>query len=60
MLKTLESIESKTRPGKGGVGVGGNSGENGGHNDSSSCSGDFDKKFYPRLQYDSRATHLDA
>ena len=55
MLKTSGSTESTTRPGKGGVGVGGDGGDDGG-----GCSGDSDRKFHPRLQLDSRATHLDA
>ena len=45
MLKTSESIESITRPGKGRVGVGGDGGDNSGHNDRGSHSGDSDKKF---------------
>ena len=60
MLKTSGSTESTTRPGKGGVGVGGDGGDNGGHDDGGSRSGDFDRKFHPTLQYDSRATHLDV
>ena len=86
MLKTLGSIESTIRPGKGGVRVGGNGGdkindnatslmlrtcsskdsltsvtqivvEYDGVDDGDGCSGDFDKKFHPKLQYDIRATY---
>ena len=39
MLKTSGSIESTTRPERGGVGVGGDGGENGGHDDGGGCSG---------------------
>ena len=60
MLKTSGSIESTTRPGKSVVGVGGDGGENAGHDDGGGRSGDFDRKFHPRLQYDSRATYLNA
>ena len=35
MLKTSRSTESTTRPGKGRVGVGGDGGDNGGHDDKS-------------------------
>ena len=45
MLKTSGSTESITRPGKGGVGVGGDGGDNGSHDDGGSYSGDFEKKF---------------
>ena len=55
MLKTLGSTESTTRPEKGGVGVDGDGGDDGG-----SCSSDSDRKFDPRLQLDSRATHFNA
>ena len=44
MLKTSESTESTTRPGKGGIRVSGDGDDDGG-NDSGGCSGDFDKKF---------------
>ena len=33
MLKTSRSTESTTRPGKGGVGVGSDGGDEGGHDD---------------------------
>ena len=49
MLKTSGSTESTTRPGKGGVGVCDDGGENAGHDDGDGCSGDFDRKFYSRL-----------
>ena len=67
MLKTPNTKSAKPR--KGVVGVGSESRyraepvgkyEVDGVDDSGGRSGDFDKKFYPRLQYGSRATHLDA
>ena len=58
MLKISESIESITRLGKGGVRVGSDGNENGSHDDDGSRSGDFDRKSYPKLQYNSCATHL--
>ena len=39
MLKTSGSTESTTRPGKGGVGVGGDGGDDGGHDDEHSPRG---------------------
>ena len=60
MLKTPRSTESTIRRGKGGFGVGGDSDENGDHDGGGGCSGDSNRKFHPRLQLDSRATHLDA
>ena len=60
ILKTLGSTESTTRPGKGGVGVGGNGSGNGGYDNGGGCSGDFDRKFHPMFQYNSRAIHLSA
>ena len=60
MLKTSGSTESTTRPEKGGVRVGGDGGENGGYDDVGGCSCDFDRKFHPRLRYNSRTTHLDT
>ena len=38
MLKTLGSTESTTRPGKGGVGVGGDGGDDGGHDNGATSS----------------------
>ena len=43
MLKTSESTESTTRPGKGRVGVGGNGSDNGDHVDGGSRNGDSDR-----------------
>ena len=60
MLRTSGSIESITRLGKGGVRVSSDGNKNGNHDDGSGCNGDFDKKFYPRLQYNSRTTYFDA
>ena len=45
MMKTSGSTESTTRPRKGGVGVGGDGGDNGGHDDGGSHSANFDRKF---------------
>ena len=39
---------------------GGDNGDNSGHDDGGSRSSNFDKKFHPILQYNSRTTHLDA
>ena len=38
MLKTLESTKSKTRPGKGGVGIGGDGGDDDGHDNGATSS----------------------
>ena len=53
MLKTSTSTDSST--GATHIVV-----EYDGVDDEGGRSGHFDKKFHPRLQYDSRATHLDA
>ena len=45
MLKTSGSTESTTRPGKGGVRVGGDAGDKGGHDDGGGQSGDSNRKF---------------
>ena len=38
MMKTSESIESTTRPGKGGIRVGGDGGDDGGHDNGATSS----------------------
>ena len=43
MLKTSGNTESTIRPGKGRVGVGGNSSDDGGHVDGGSCNGYSDR-----------------
>ena len=67
MLKT--SSTKSAEPKKGIVGVGSRGRyradpvgkhEFDGVDDGGGGSGDFDKKFHPRLQYSSRATHFDA
>ena len=45
MLKTSGSTESTTRPGKGGVGVSGNGGDNGGHDDGGGRNSNSNRKF---------------
>ena len=62
MLTTSGSTESTTRPGKGRVGVGGDGSDDGGHIDGNGGrSSNFDRKVcFPRVQHDSRTSHLDV
>ena len=67
MLKTSSTESAEPRKGVVGVGGGGRNRaepvgkhEVDGVDDGGGCSGDFDKKFHPRLQYGSRTTHLNA
>lgn len=60
ILRILKNTEFTTRAGKGRVEIGGNSGKNRSHDDGFGRSSDFDSKFYLKLQYNKRATHLDA
>ena len=67
MLKTSSTESAEPRKGVARVGGGGRNRAEplGKHeidrvDDGGGRSGDFDRKFHPRLQYGSRATHLDA
>ena len=67
MLKTSSTKSAEPKKDVVGVGGGGRNRaepvgkyEVDGVDDGGGRSGDFDRKFHPRLQYGSRATHLDA
>ena len=67
MLKTSSTKSAEPRKGIVEVGGGGRNRvepvgkhEVDGIDDGGGRSGDFDRKFYPRLKYGSRATHLNA
>ena len=67
MLKTSSTKSAEPKKGVVGIGGGGRNRaepvgkhEVDGVDNDGGRSGDFDRKFHPRLQYGSRATHLDA
>ena len=67
MLKTSSTESAEPRKGVVGVGGGGRNRaepvgkhEVDGVDDGGGSSGDFDRKSHPRLQYNSRTTHLDV